>query len=375
MSTHGPVGVGLIGAGNISDTYLRSLTSFPDVRVHIVGDLDTGRARARADGHGVLRSGTAADVLAHDDVDIVVNLTVPAAHAEVSSRALAAGKHVWSEKPLAVDRDSARSVLDQAAAAGLRVGVAPDTVLGPALQTARRALARGDIGRPLSAQTVMQNAGPDAWHPGPEFFFAKGAGPLFDMGPYYITTLLNLFGPAERVAAVGSTARAVRTIRTGDRAGTSFDVAVPTHVSALVRFAAGGVSQSVFSFDSPLTRVGVVEITGTEGTMVLPDPNFFSGDVRITRGTLAGDDDADPVWHTIPSARVEAGRGLGVLDMARALRTGRPHIATGDLGYHALDVLTAIDASVTTGESVRLSSGLDSIPYVDESVSPFAATL
>ncbi|MDT0401233.1 Gfo/Idh/MocA family protein [Streptomyces edwardsiae] len=374
MSNHGPVGVGLIGAGNISDQYLRSLTSFPDLRVHIVGDLDTGRARAQADKHGVPRSGTAADVLAHDEVGIVVNLTVPAAHADVSSRALAAGKHVWSEKPLAIDRDSARSVLDQAAAAGLRVGVAPDTVLGPAVQTARRALARGDIGRPLSAQTVMQYAGPDAWHPSPEFLFAKGAGPLFDMGPYYITTLLNLFGPAERVAALGSTGRTVRTIRTGDRAGTRFDVTVPTHVSALIQFAAGGISQSVFSFDSPLTRVGVVEITGTEGTMVLPDPNHFSGDVKITRGSLAGDG-GDPVWHTVPSADVAAGRGLGVLDMARALRAGRPHIATGDLAYHALDILTSIDESVTTGEYVRLSSGLDDIPYVDESISAFEATL
>ncbi|MFJ2952046.1 Gfo/Idh/MocA family protein [Streptomyces sp. NPDC087226] len=374
MSNHSPVGVGLIGAGNISDQYLRSLTSFPDLRVHIVGDLDTGRARAQADKHGVPRSGTAADVLAHDEVGIVVNLTIPAAHADVSSRALAAGKHVWSEKPLAIDRDSARSVLDQAAAAGLRVGVAPDTVLGPAVQTARRALARGDIGRPLSAQTVMQYAGPDAWHPSPEFLFAKGAGPLFDMGPYYITTLLNLFGPAERVAAVGSTGRMVRTIRTGDRAGTRFDVTVPTHVSALIQFAAGGISQSVFSFDSPLTRVGVVEITGTEGTMVLPDPNHFSGDVKITRGSLAGDG-GDPVWRTVPSADVAAGRGLGVLDMARALRAGRPHIATGDLAYHALDILTSIDESVTTGEYVRLSSSLDDIPYVDESISAFEATL
>ncbi|MFD7769218.1 Gfo/Idh/MocA family protein [Streptomyces sp. NPDC059787] len=374
MSTHSPVGVGLIGAGNISNEYLQSLTSFPDLQVHIVGDLDTERARAQADEHGVPRSGTAADVLAHDDVDIVVNLTVPAAHADVSSRALTAGKHVWSEKPLAIDRDSALSVLDQAATAGLRVGVAPDTVLGPAVQTARRALARGDIGRPLSAQTVMQYAGPDTWHPSPEFLFARGAGPLFDMGPYYITTLLNLFGPAERVAAVGSTGRTVRTIRTGDRAGTSFDVTVPTHVSALIQFAAGGVSQSVFSFDSPLTRVGVVEITGTEGTMVLPDPNHFSGDVKITRGSLAGDD-GDPVWHTVPSTDVAAGRGLGVLDMARALRAGRPHIATGDLGYHALDILMSIDESVTTGENVRLGSSLDKIPYVDESVSPFEATL
>ncbi|MGW3311141.1 Gfo/Idh/MocA family protein [Streptomyces sp. NPDC001073] len=374
MGARTPVGVGVIGAGNISDQYLQSFARFPDVRVLTVGDLDSDRAKAQAHKHGVPHGGTAADVLAHDGVDIVVNLTIPAAHADISAQAVAAGKHVWSEKPLAVDRASARALLDQAAAAGLRVGVAPDTVLGPGLQTARRAIERGDIGQPLSAQTVMQTAGPDAWHPSPEFLFARGAGPLFDMGPYYITTLLNLFGPVERVAAVGSTSRSVRTIRTGERAGTAFDVEVPTHVSALAQFAAGAVSQSVFSFDSPLTRVGIVEVTGTEGTMLLPDPNHFTGEARITRAP-AGRTDREPVWHALPPVGAEAGRGLGALDMARAIRNGRPHIATGDVAYHVLDVLTSIDESITTGESVRLQSAIDAIPLLDDTTSPFEASL
>ncbi|MFJ6123626.1 Gfo/Idh/MocA family protein [Streptomyces griseoviridis] len=372
MTAQHPVGVGVIGAGNISDQYLTNLTRFPDLRVVVVGDLDTARAETQARAHGVPEWGTAQDVLAHPDVDLVVNLTVPAVHAEVSSAAVAAGKHVWSEKPLAVDRESARALLDRAAAAGLRVGVAPDTVLGPGLQTARRAIARGDIGTPLSAQTVMQYAGPDLWHPNPEFLFAAGAGPLYDMGPYYLTALVALFGPVARVAGVGSTARAVRTVRSGDRAGTEFAVAVPTHVSALAQFDGGGVSQSVFSFDSPLTRTGFVEITGTEGTLVLPDPNTFGGEVRITRVQAR---DRDPEWEVVAPVGVEAGRGLGVLDLARAVRGGQPHIASGELGYHVLDTLMSIDASVATGESVPVTSTVGEIPLVPEDRDPYAATL
>ncbi|MFJ3759921.1 Gfo/Idh/MocA family protein [Streptomyces sp. NPDC090080] len=372
MAAEHPVGVGLIGAGNISDQYLTNLTRFPDLHVAVVGDLDTGRAEAQARTYGVEQWGTAGDVLAHPDVDIVVNLTIPAVHAEVSSAVVDAGKHVWSEKPIAVERADARDLLDRAAAAGLRVGVAPDTVLGPGLQTALRAVTRGDIGTPLSAQTVMQYAGPDLWHPDPEFLFAKGAGPLFDMGPYYITALVCLFGSVSRVAAVGSTARTVRTVRSGQRAGAEFAVAVPTHVSALLQFDDGGVGQSVFSFDSPLTRTGFVEITGTEGTLVLPDPNTFAGEVRITRIQERGQ---DPVWETVAPVGVESGRGLGVLDMARAIRGGVPHIASGDLGYHVLDTMICVDESVTSGETVAVASTAGEIPLVPEDRDPFGATL
>ncbi|MEV7034502.1 Gfo/Idh/MocA family oxidoreductase [Streptomyces sp. NPDC093272] len=372
MAAEHPVGVGLIGAGNISDQYLTNLTRFPDLHVAVVGDLDTGRAEAQARKYGVEQWGTAGDVLAHPDVDIVVNLTIPAVHAEVSSAVVDAGKHVWSEKPIAVERADARDLLDRAAAAGLRVGVAPDTVLGPGLQTALRAVTRGDIGTPLSAQTVMQYAGPDLWHPDPEFLFAKGAGPLFDMGPYYITALVCLFGSVSRVAAVGSTARTVRTVRSGQRAGAEFAVAVPTHVSALLQFDDGGVGQSVFSFDSPLTRTGFVEITGTEGTLVLPDPNTFAGEVRITRIQERGQ---DPVWETVAPVGVESGRGLGVLDMARAIRGGVPHIASGDLGYHVLDTMICVDESVTSGETVAVASTAGEIPLVPEDRDPFGATL
>ncbi len=375
MAGTGPVGVGFIGTGMISDTYLENLSSFPDVRVVILGDLDTARAAAQAEKHGVAQSGTPDDVLAHPDVELVVNLTIPAAHVPVSSAAIAAGKHVWSEKPIGVDRAEARALLEQADAAGLRVGIAPDTVLGPGVQTARRAIARGDIGVPLSAQTSMQYIGPDIFHPNPEFLFARGAGPVFDMGPYYLSTLINVFGPIARVAAVGARSRDTRVIRVGERAGMEFPVEVPTLVHMIAQFEKGGVSQSVFSFDSPLARTGVVEITGTEGTLVIPDPNTFSGDVRITHAPTPEQMRSDAAWHSIPLVGVEAGRGLGVLDMARAIRGGGPHIATGELGFHILDAMVAIEESVAAGRFIELGSTVDDIPLVPEDRDPREATL
>ncbi|WDG17390.1 Gfo/Idh/MocA family protein [Microbacterium sp. Clip185] len=372
MTGTGPVGVGVIGAGMISDTYLENLGSFPDIRVIAIGDLDTARAAAQATRHGVPHAGAPEDVLAHPEVEIVVNLTIPAAHAAVSAAAIAAGKHVWSEKPIGIDRESARALLAAADAAGLRVGVAPDTILGPGLQTARRAVLRGDIGVPLSAHTTMQYIGPDIFHPNPEFLFARGAGPLFDMGPYYVSALVSIFGPVDRVMALGSQSRASREIRVGERAGTAFPVEVPTHVQALTRFEGGAAADSVFSFDAVLARSGVIEINGTEGALIVPDPNTFGGEVRVGRSVGGG---AEPSWETVAPVGVEAGRGLGVLDMARAIRSGGAHIATGRLGYHVLDTLVAIDESVQTGAAVAVASTVDALPLVPEDRDPRQATL
>jgi predicted dehydrogenase len=375
MTRLGPVGVGFIGTGMISNTYLENLARFPDIDVIILGDLDVEAARARAEQHGVRQWGTADDVLAHPDVEVVVNLTIPAVHAQVASQAIAAGKHVWTEKPISVDRQSGHDLLVQAKEAGLLVGIAPDTVLGPGLQTARRAIARGDIGQPLSAQTVMQYIGPDIFHPNPQFLFSPGAGPLFDIGPYYLTALIHLFGSVASVAAVGSRARATRTIQTGDRAGTVFDVQVPTHVSAIARFVDGGVAQSVFSFDSPLTKMGYVEITGTEGTMIIPDPNLFTGDVKITRAPAFASISDEPQWETVPLTGAHAERGLGVLDLARAARTGGKPLASGELGFHVLDTLVAIDEALTEERVVPVQSRVDRVPLVADDLDPFTATL
>ncbi|MEV6492804.1 Gfo/Idh/MocA family oxidoreductase [Actinoplanes sp. NPDC051633] len=375
MARRGPVGIGFIGTGMISNTYLENLTRFPDIDVVILGDLNVEVAKAKAAKYGVPEWGTAEDVLNHPGVELVVNLTIPAAHAEVAGKAIAAGKHVWSEKPISVDRQSGRDLLAQADAAGLLVGVAPDTVLGPGVQTARRAIARGDIGEPLSAQTVMQYVGPDTFHPSPEFLFAKGAGPLFDMGPYYVTTLVHVFGSVQSVAAVGSRSRTTRTIQAGDRAGTTFDVEVPTHVAALAKFVDGGISQSVFSFDSPLTRMGVVEITGTEGTLIVPDPNTFTGDVKVTRAPTLEAIRHPTVWEDIPVTGVYAERGLGVLDLARAVRTGGRPLASGELGYHVLDTLVAIDTALTEDRMVPVDSRVERVPLVAADFDPFQRTL
>ncbi|GAA3639166.1 Gfo/Idh/MocA family protein [Microlunatus ginsengisoli] len=375
MSRSGPVGVGFIGTGMISNTYLENLTKFPDIDVVILGDLNTELAKSQAEKHGIREWGSADDVIAHPDVELVVNLTIPAVHAQVSGRAIDAGKHVWSEKPISVDRESGRALLAKAEAAALLVGIAPDTVLGPGVQTARRAIAHGDIGEPLSAQTVMQYIGPDIFHPSPEFLFAKGAGPLFDMGPYYLTTLVHVFGSVESVAAVGSKSRATRTIQAGDRVGTTFEVDVPTHVSALAKFVDGGVSQSVFSFDSPMVKMGVVEITGTEGTLVIPDPNRFTGEVKITRAPAPAAIMDPAVWEDVPITGVYAERGLGVLDLARAARNGGRPLASGELGYHVLDTMVAIDEAVTENRVVAVDSRVAAVPPVAEDFDPFAATL
>ena len=276
----GPMGIGVIGCGNISDEYLRTMGRFPDLRIMVVADLDRERAAAQAAKYAVAAADSTADLLARADVELVVNLTVPVVHAEVGLQAIAAGKHLWSEKPIATDRAAGRALLAAADAAGLVLGVAPDTVLGPGIQTARRIVERGDIGRPLTALAIMQNPGPDRWHPDPAFLYRAGAGPLFDLGPYYLTTLVHMLGPIVRVTALGTKAQATRVVAQGPRAGTTFPVEVPTHVAALVEFEAGTTATLVFSFESPLRR-GLIEITGSDATLEVPDPNWFGGDIRI----------------------------------------------------------------------------------------------
>ncbi len=297
----------------------------------------------------------------------MVNLTIPAAHAEVAHQAVAAGKHVWNEKPLTLDTTAGRGLLAAAARAGVRVGCAPDTVLGAGLQTARRLIAGGAIGEPRSALMLMQDPGPDRWHPDPEFLFRRGAGPLFDMGPYYLSTLATLFGPAEQVAALGRRSQPSRVIGRGPRAGTRFEVEVPTHVAALIGYAAGPAATLLLSFDSPLRRHGFVEITGTEATMALPDPNGFGGDIRLRP---AGRDD----WETVPSAGATAGRGLGVLDMARAIRAGTAHRASGELALHVLDVMEAVARSITGSTFEPVASTFETPDALPANWDPYELT-
>ncbi|GAA1449153.1 Gfo/Idh/MocA family protein [Leifsonia poae] len=363
-------GVGIIGAGNISDEYLRSLTTYPDVQVVGIADLDVQRARAQAEAYGVPFAGTVDELLALEAVQIVVNLTIPAAHADVALAAIAAGKHVWGEKPLTLDLAAARAVLDAAAAAGVVVANAPDTILGEGIQNAHRLLAEGAIGTPQTLLTLMQGPGPDSWHPRPQFLFARGAGPLFDIGPYYVSTMVQLLGPVASVEALGQTPRTERVIGSGPDAGTVFPVEVSTHVSVLTRFRSGVVGTSVYSFDSGLRRQ-TFEITGSAGVLEVP-VSGFDGATRM----LAGDDRVAD-WTEIPPPGVHRERGVGVLEMARAIRDGRAPRASGELAYHALEVMLAIEESIDSGVPVAISSTarpVDPLPIEWDPTAPTGLT-
>jgi predicted dehydrogenase len=364
----GPVGVGVIGAGVISDQYLGNLTVFPDVQVRFIADIDLERAAAQAEKWGVPASGTVAELLADNDIEIVVNLTIPAAHVEVALEAVAAGKHVWGEKPYALDRDSAAQLRDAAAAAGVTVSVAPDTFLGAGLQTALRTIREGRIGTPLNGLTLFQSPGPESWHPSPEFLFAYGAGPLFDIGPYYITTLVQAFGPVKKVTATASKSRATRTIGSGPKAGTEFPVDVPTNHSALIEFEDGGSAQSVFSFESDRGRTGFVEIAGETGTVVFPDPNDFDGDTELY---VLGSEEPE----TIPAVGSTYSRGTGVVDLARSLRAGEENRVPGALAFHVLDVMVSIAEAAERGEAVLVTSTVSPSQTLTEGWDPAEQTL
>lgn len=364
----GPVGVGVIGAGVISDQYLSNLTVFPDVEVRFIADIDLDRAAAQAGKWSVPGSGTVEQLLADDDIEIVVNLTIPAAHVEVALQVLAAGKHVWGEKPYALDRTSAAQLRDAAAAAGKTVSVAPDTFLGAGLQTALRTIRDGRIGAPLNGLTLFQSPGPESWHPSPEFLFAYGAGPLFDIGPYYITTLVQVFGPVEKVTATASKSRATRTIGSGPKAGTEFPVDVPTNHSALIQFASGASAQSVFSFESDRGRTGFVEIAGEQGTVVFPDPNDFDGDTELYAHGADGPE-------TIPAVGSTYTRGTGVVDLARSIRAGRENRVPGALAFHVLDVMVSIAEAAERGETVLVESTVEPSPTLPEGWDPAEQTL
>lgn len=362
------VNVGIIGTGNISDEYLKNLGDYPDVRVIAVADLDLDRAAAQAEKYGIPFSGSSEQLLGIPDVELVINLTIPAVHAEVAQSIVAAGKHVWGEKPLTLDRPSARALLDAAAHAGVLVGNAPDTILGEAIQNAHRLLLDGRIGQPETVLTLMQGPGPDAWHPRPQFLFARGAGPLFDIGPYYFSTLVQLLGPIESVEALGHRPRSERAVMSGPDAGSTFPVEVSTHVSVLTRFVSGVVGTSVYSFDSPVRRQSF-EITGSAGTMEVP-VSGFDGATRI----LPADGDGTE-WETIAPPPPARGRGVGVLEMARAIRAGREPVASGELAYHVLDAMLAVEESIDERRPILVESRVRALSALSVDWDPRARSL
>jgi predicted dehydrogenase len=357
------VGVGVIGCGTVSRVYLRNLVQFPDLEVLACGDVDTDRAKAVADEYGIPVAGDPSTVLGGTDTEIVVNLTNPAAHLEISRAAIAAGKHVYTEKPIALNPVAGRELLALAEAAGVRIAVAPDTFLGAGLQAALRLIGEGLIGEPLSAVTLMQGPGPEAWHPDPAFLYQPGAGPLFDMGPYNLTVLALVFGRVARVAATAGRARADRTIGTGPRAGQRFPIAVPTHYNVLLDFDAGQSAGATFSFDSPVHRFDFLEITGREATLALPNPNMYEGPSRLCRPGEQG-------WTTVADPVATARRGVGVLELARAIRAGQPHRTSAANAVHVLDVMAAVAESAEKGTFVEVDSGFDAPALLPEDWAP-----
>ena len=346
--------MGLIGCGNIAAAYVKGCRAFDLLDVVACADLDPARATALAAEYAIPRALSVEALLADPAIDLVLNLTVPAVHAEVSLAVLAAGKHVHSEKPLALTRADGRAILDAAERAGLRVGCAPDTFLGGGLQTCRKLIDDGAIGTPVAATAFMMGRGPEAWHPNPFFFYQPGGGPLLDMGPYYFTALVHLLGPVARVSAAARAALPERIAGHADHAGKPIPVAVNTHVSALLEFARGPIGTVVISFDifagSSLPRL---EIYGTEGTLIVPDPNTFGGPVRLRRA------DADD-WVDVPLTHsAEVGRGIGLADLADALATGRPHRASGALAYHVLDIMLACEEAAASGQRLTLESQVE----------------
>ncbi|MEO3814092.1 Gfo/Idh/MocA family oxidoreductase [Sphaerisporangium sp. B11E5] len=345
-----PVNVGVVGCGVIFTQYAQTIERLPELRLVAVADLDPERAREAARPYAGVEVLSVPELMADPRVDVVLNLTIPAAHAEIALLAIAAGKDVYSEKPLAVTAADAARVLSAAAAAGVRVGCAPDTVLGTGTQTARKAIDDGLIGRPVSATATMITAGHERWHPNPDFYYAPGGGPLMDMGPYYITCLVTLLGPVTTVIGAASRTRPKRTIGSGPRAGEEVPVTVDTHVTGVLSHASGALSTLVMSFDGEATTAPNIEVHGERGSLTVPDPNHFDGPVLLARPGQDG-------WQPIPATagHIGAGRGVGLMDFATTPPGGEPR-AGGRLGYHVLDIMESLLSSAHSGTAIPITS-------------------
>jgi predicted dehydrogenase len=349
----GTVPVGLVGCGKISQAYLTA--NYPNVAYVACADIDQARANVTAEKYG-LQALPVSDLLSDRDIDVVCNLTVPQAHAEISSAALAKGKHVYLEKPLGLDREEGATLLNVADKKGLAIGCAPDTFLGAGLQTCRRLIDEGRIGVPAAAMANMVSHGPEHWHPDPAFFYQRGGGPLFDMGPYYLTALVTLLGPISRVAGASRGVGVDRRVRSGARANEILPVDTPTHVAGVLEFANGTVGTLVTSFDVWGSNLPRLEIHGTEGSLSLPDPNTFGGPVRLFS---AGAKE----WEEIPTDGFELQRrGIGLSNLADSLAGTGYNRASGRLAYHVLDAMVSVIESGEHGKYLDLTSTVERPP-------------
>ena len=345
-----PVKVGVVGCGNISGAYFSATKKFTILNIVACGDLDMDRAKAKAAEFGVPRACTVKELLADPEIEIVLNLTVPKAHAEVNLAALQAGKCAYTEKPFAVSIKEGRKVMELAKAKKLLVGSAPDTFMGGGIQTCRKLIDDGWIGKPVAATAFCMGHGHETWHPSPEFYYEKGGGPMFDMGPYYVTALVNLLGPVRRVSGSTRITFPVRTITSQPKHGKKITVETPTHIAGTLDFANGAICTIATSFDVWANSCPIIEIYGTDGSMKVPDPNGFGGQIFISRPGAP--------WTELPLAfgYADQNRGIGLADMAYALRLGRKFRPCGDLAFHVLDIMESLHVSSDTGKAVELKS-------------------
>ena len=344
---------GLIGCGNISGAYLRNKDVFSHLRITKCASRRGESARAAAERFGI--QAVSVDALLRDpEIDLVLNLTTPDAHTEIALRALEAGKHVYSEKPFAITREDGGKILRLAAEKGLRVGCAPDTFLGGGHQTCRKLIDSGIAGKITGGCAVMANRGPESWHPNSGFYYRKGGGPLMDMGPYYITALVNLLGPVKRVAGFGARATGLR-LGSGSNQGRTYPVEIDTHIAAVLEFVSGALVNLTMSFDvcrlSPQME-NCIELWGLDGALHTPDPNMFSGEVRFAKGG------PESAWKTaeITFPYQDNMRLIGLADMAAGIELGRPHRCSGELAYHVTDVMCSILESAEQGQYVTVES-------------------
>ncbi len=347
-----PARVGIVGCGVISDHYAKNAAAFPSFEFVACADLSRPSAEKLAADHG-LECVSVDELIADPAIDIVLNITPPVAHFEITRQALAAGKHVYSEKPLALTVADAGELVGEAARNGARLGCAPDTFLSGAFQAARAAIDSGLIGEPLSVSAAMLGGGQTKWHPNPDIFFADGAGPLLDVGPYYLTAIAALLGPVSRVAGFASIRVAEREIEIGLRAGERFTATTPTHVSASLELASGATANLVTSFEAPGAPVAELVIYGSEGVLTLPDPNTFVGPLRLRVGREESRD------LPFVSRGTQDARGIGLHDLVEAIAAGRPHRASAELACHVVDVARTILASAEAGRSLDISTTAD----------------
>jgi len=343
--------IGIIGCGNISNAYFHACKRFPAIKIASCADLDVERARAKAKEHGIATAYSVDELLKDPQVEIVLNLTIPAAHAQIDLTAIAAGKHVYSEKPFGLTRAEGAQVVANAAAKKVRVGCAPDTVLGGGTQTCRKLIDDGAIGTPIGFSANMLCAGHESWHPSPEFYYQKGGGPMFDMGPYYLHSLITLLGPVKRDSGSTRITFKERTITSQPKHGTKVTVEIPTHVVGILEFVSGAIGTLTTSFDVKAHNLPCIEIYGSDGSLSVPDPNSFGGPVKVRTAS-------DKEWRTVALTHpyTEGERGLGVADMATAIASGRQHRANGEIAMPALDVMQAIHEASDGGRHITLST-------------------